>query len=249
MMTPKTHNVIAIMQARMSSTRLPGKVLMELNGAPMLAYELTRLKLAHTIDKIVVATSDQPADDAIEAFCVSFGVDCFRGSLDDVLLRYAECAKKYLDHDVVLRVTGDCPLIDPVVIDQVVTYFLSGQFDYASSVPLGKETYPDGMDAEVFTKKALLESADSAQLQSEREHVTPHMRKSGAYRCGGISADKDYSGYRLTVDNPEDFAVVRYCAEHSALDAGYLDYVALLDAHPEIKKLNAHYIRNEGQSR
>jgi spore coat polysaccharide biosynthesis protein SpsF (cytidylyltransferase family) len=243
------HKVLAIMQARMSSTRLPGKVLMELNGAPMLAYELTRLKRAKMVDKIVVATSDQSADDAIEAFCTSFGVDCFRGSLDDVLSRYAECAKKYPDYDVILRVTGDCPLIDPVLVDRVVTLFLEGEYDYASTIPSGKETFPDGMDAEVFTKKALLESTASAELQSEREHVTPHMRKSGAYRYGGVSADRDYSGYRLTVDNPEDFAVVRYCAEHLAPDAGYLDYVALLDAHPEVRGLSAHYVRNEGQIR
>lgn len=248
MINPK-RKVLAIMQARMSSTRLPGKVLMELNGAPMLAYELKRLQRAKTIDKIVVATSTNPEDDAIEEFCKSFGVDCFRGSLDDVLARYAECAKGYPDYDVILRVTADCPLIDPVLIDEVVALFLAGDYDYASTVPLGKETYPDGMDAEVFTKEALLQSAATAKLPSEREHVTPHMRQSGVYRYGGISADKDYSGYRLTVDNPEDFAVVKYCVEHCPLDAGYLDYVALLDAHPEIRGLSAHYIRNEGQVR
>lgn len=215
----------------------------------MLAYELSRLQRAKTIDKIVVATSTNPEDDAIEKFCASYGVDCFRGSLDDVLSRYAECAKAYSDFDVILRVTADCPLIDPVLVDEVVTLFFSGTYDYASTVPLGKETYPDGMDAEVFTKKALLESASTAKLQPEREHVTPHIRQCGMYRCGGISAAKDYSGYRLTVDNPEDLAVVSYCAEHCPLDAGYLDYVTLLDAHPEIRGLSARYVRNEGQVR
>jgi len=237
------------MQARMSSTRLPGKVLKKVNGMTLLEYELKRLERSKTIDKIVVATSKNPEDDAIESLCASMGVDCFRGSLDDVLSRYADCANKYPEHEIILRVTGDCPLIDPVLIDQVIKVFLEGEYDYASTVPLGKETFPDGMDAEVFTKSALLESAANAKLPYEREHVTPHMRKSGEYRCGGISADKNYSGYRLTVDNPEDFEVVRYCMEHSALDAGYLDYVAMLDAHPEIRGLSAHYVRNEGEIR
>lgn len=249
-MTAKnTQKVLAIMQARMSSTRLPGKVLKEVNGMTLLEYELTRLKRAQTIDKMVVATSDQPADDAIESLCISLGVDCFRGSLDDVLLRYAECAKKYPDYDVILRVTGDCPLIDPVLVDRVVRLFLDGEYDYASTIPSGKETFPDGMDAEVFSKKVLLESAVHAELQPEREHVTIYMRHSGGYRQGGFSAEKNYSAYRLTVDNPEDFEVIQYLINHCPLDAGYLEYVVMLDAHPEIRELNTRFVRNEGQTR
>ncbi len=249
MNTDSSNKVLAIMQARMSSTRLPGKVLKEVNGISLLAYEIERLKRAKSINRLVIATSDKPEDDAIEALCKKIGIDVFRGSLTDVLSRYAECAKNYPDFEVILRVTGDCPLIDPVVIDRVVTFFFSGEFDYVSSVPRDKETFPDGMDAEVFTKKILLEADERAKLDAEREHVTTYMRNNNAYRKDGVSADKDYSAYRLTVDTQEDFEVVRFCIEHCAPDAGYLDYVTMLDAHPEIRAINSRYIRNEGMVR
>jgi spore coat polysaccharide biosynthesis protein SpsF len=238
--------VLTIMQARMSSTRLPGKVLKEVNGTSLLAYELARLKRAKTIDKIVVATSSQSEDDVIEKLCKAIGVDVFRGSLEDVLLRYATCAKKYPEYQVIVRVTGDCPLIDPLAVDCVVSFFLAGEFDYVSNVPLGKETFPDGMDVEVFSRNALEEAAEKAISPSEHEHVTPYIRNNPNYRHGEVFAEQDNSAYRLTVDNPEDFEVVKFLIEQCAPEAGYLEYIEVLNAHPEVLMFNTHILRNEG---
>ena len=240
------HTVLAIMQARMSSTRLPGKVLKEVNGTPLLGYEIARLARSKTIDKLVVATTVEPEDAAIVALCDKLGVDSFRGSLEDVLSRYVECAKKYPEYDVIVRVTGDCPLIDPEVVDKVVTFFCDGEFDYVSNVEAGNETYPDGMDSEVFSRTALMAAGEKATLTSEHEHVTPYIRNHPEFRRGGVRAEGDTSAYRLTVDNPEDFEVVSFLIEHAAPDAGYLTYISLLDAHPEVRAKNTKIGRNEG---
>ena len=238
--------MLAIMQARMSSTRFPGKVLKEVNGTPLLAYEIARLARSKTIDKLVVATTMEPEDAAIVALCDKLGVDSFRGSLEDVLSRYVECAKKYPEYDVIVRVTGDCPLIDPEVVDKVVTFFCDGEFDYVSNVEAGNETYPDGMDSEVFSRTALMAAGEKATLTSEHEHVTPYIRNHPEFRRGGVRAEGDTSAYRLTVDNPEDFEVVSFLIEHAAPDAGYRTHIALLDAHPEVRAKNTKIGRNEG---
>ncbi len=240
------HKVLAIMQARMSSTRLPGKVLKDVGGIPMLQYELERLSRCMTIDKIVVATSTTSDDDVIERLCRKINFSCVRGSLDDVLSRYIESANKFPGYDIIVRVTGDCPLIDPLVVDKVVTFFKQPEFDYVSNVPSGGETYPDGMDVEVFSRAALMEAGEKATLFSELEHVTPYIRNHPEFRQGGVSADTDTSAYRLTVDTPEDFEVISFLIEHTAPDAGYLEYIAALDAHPEVREKNTKSKRNEG---
>ena len=240
------HKVLAIMQARMSSTRLPGKVLKEVSGMPLLAYEIARLARSTTIDKLVVATTVEPEDAAIVELCGKLGIDSFRGSLEDVLSRYVECAKLYPEYDVIVRVTGDCPLIDPKVVDKVVTFFKDGKFDYVSNVPSGKETYPDGMDTEVFSRGALMAAGKGATLKSEHEHVTPFIRNHPEFRQGEVVADANHSSYRLTVDNPEDFEVVSYLIEHADNSAGYLEYIAMLDKHPEVREKNTKIARNEG---
>ena len=245
-MNSTPHKVLAIMQARMSSTRFPGKVLKEVNGTPLLAYEIARLARSTTIDKLVVATTLEPEDAAIVALCDKLGIDSFRGSLEDVLSRYVECAKKYPEYDVIVRVTGDCPLIDPEIVDKVVTFFTAGEFDYVSNVEAGNETYPDGMDSEVFSRTALMVAGEKATLTSEHEHVTPYIRNHPEFRRGGVRAERDTSAYRLTVDNPEDFEVVSFLIAHAAPDAGYLSYIALLDAHPEVRAKNTKIGRNEG---
>ncbi len=245
-MNDTSHKVLAIMQARMSSTRLPGKVLKDVGGMPMLQYELERLSRCTTIDKIVVATSTTSDDDVIERLCRKINFSCVRGSLDDVLSRYIESAKKFPGYDIIVRVTGDCPLIDPTVVDKVVTFFEQGEFDYVSNVEAGKESYPDGMDVEVFSRHALLEAGEKATLKSEHEHVTPYIRNHPEFRRGGVQADTDTSAYRLTVDNPEDFEVVKFLIENVPQGAGYLEYVAMLDAHPEVREKNTKIQRNEG---
>lgn len=233
----------------MSSTRLPGKVLKEVNGVPLLAYELARLNHSKMINKLVVATSDEPLDDAIAKLCEKVGVQCFRGSLNDVLSRYIGAADLYPDHDVIVRVTGDCPLIDPVVVDQTINFFLDGKYDYASNVPTNEETFPDGMDCEVFTRKALLEAGGKAMLASEHEHPNAYIRNGKQFTHGGMKGDGNYGGYRLTVDNPEDFEVIKFLIEHSSPDASCVDYVKLLDAHPEVRSLNMYIGHNEGYAK
>src|SRR3989344_7836087 len=165
---------LCIIQARMGSTRLPNKVLLEVKRTPLLEYEIQGVKRATLIDRIVVATTDSPADEKIVELCSKIGVDYFRGSEKDVLDRYYQCALKYPEYGTIIRITGDCPLIDPKVIDEVLRLFDEGKYDYASNV--AKETFPDGMDIEVFTRGALKEAANGANLASEREHVTLYIR-------------------------------------------------------------------------
>jgi len=165
--------IIAIIQARMGSSRFPGKTLADLAGRPMLSRVVERVSQSRAIDKVVVATSIAVGDDPIAEFCAKEGVLCFRGSEDDVLDRFYRAAKEH-GADVVVRITADCPLIDAAVIDRVVERFQSGDCDYASNVL--HYTYPDGLDTEVFSMAALAEAWREAKKPSEREHVTPYLR-------------------------------------------------------------------------
>ncbi len=153
---------LCIIQARMGATRLPGKVLMKVKGITLLQYEIDRARQAKKIDKIVIATSDKSADNKIENLFKKINIDCFRGSEDDVLDRYYQCSLQYPEYKNIIRITGDCPLIDPAVIDNVIMLFEKNEFDYASNVL--SETFPDGMDVEIFTRNALHESAQKARL-------------------------------------------------------------------------------------
>ncbi len=242
-MTKKKRN-LCIIQARVGSTRLPKKVLKIVKGMTLLEYEIKRLKLARGIDKIVVATSVKRGDDKIKNLCRRIKIDCFRGQEDDVLDRYYRCALLYPEYQNIIRVTGDCPLIDPLVVDQVIAFFEKNNFDYVSNVI--KETFPDGMDIEIFTREALVLAAREAKLSSEREHVTPYIKKSRKFRKGNFAAANDWSHFRLTVDEKEDFEVISFLIKNSRLQAGYLDYISLLTKNPQIMFKNMHIIRNEG---
>lgn len=235
--------VLCIVQARLSSTRLPGKVLKEVGGVTLLEYEICRLRLAKTISKIIVATGDNRENDVIEALCKKIGIACFRGSEDDVLSRFARCAEAHPDYETIVRITGDCPLIDPRVVDRVVTFFREGAFEYASNV--APPTFPDGMDTEVFAKEALLQADREARLPSEREHVTVYLRNNPSFRQGNYSGRVDYSGFRLVVDHPEDFDVVRFLIEQSTPDDSFERYIELLKTHPEVMRKNVALVRNE----
>lgn len=238
------HTILCIIQARMGSTRLPGKTLLKVKGVSLLEYEIRRVRRAKEIDKIVIATTINKEDDAIENLCKQIKVSCFRGSQTDVLDRYYQCALLYPEFSSVVRITGDCPLIDPTVIDEVVTLFKKRCLDYASNIE--KETFPDGMDMEIFTRKALTEAYQHAKLQSEREHVTPYMRKHRKFKKGELAASYSLGRFRFTVDEKEDFELVKFLIEHSSRNAGYLDYISLLAKNPEIMKKNMHIARNEG---
>ncbi|WKZ26170.1 MAG: glycosyltransferase family protein [Candidatus Paceibacterota bacterium] len=235
---------LCIVQARISSTRLPGKILKEINRKPMLWYVLERLKKSEKIDKIVLATSDHEDDNEVIEFCRGNNQNYFRGSLNDVLKRFADCAREYPEFDTIVRVTGDCPLIDPEVVDEVVSAFKKEKADYASNAL--KETYPDGIDVEVFTRKSLLESDEEAKLGSEREHVTLYIRNNPKYKKVNIENDQDLSKFRLTVDNPEDFEVIKFLIENYGYELEFKEYCDLLLENPEVMAKNAKIVRNEG---
>ncbi len=235
---------LCIIQARYRSTRLLGKVLKNVNGLSLLEYEVNRIKQAKKIDKIIVATTDDKDGEKIANLCKQIKIDCFRGSENDVLDRYHQCALECLGYDNIIRITGDCPLIDPVIIDKTISFFIKGKFDYASNVE--QETFPDGMDIEVFKKLVLIEVAQKAKLPSEREHVTPYIRKNKKYKKGNLSAPSDWSHFRLTVDEPVDFEVIKFLIKKSKITSGYLDYISLLTKNPGIMIKNISIIRNEG---
>jgi len=235
---------LCIIQARMGSTRLPNKVFLDVDGVSLLEYEIKRAQIAKRIDKIVVATGLGKANDKIEELCQKLGIDCFRGSEDDVLDRFFQCSLNYPQYNVIIRLTGDCPLIDPKIIDEVIVFFEKNNFDYASNV--NPPSFPDGMDVEVFTRAALAKSVEQAKLGSEREHITQFMFKDNKLEKGNLKASKDFSGVRLTVDYSEDFEVVSFIIKNSKLSDSYLTFIALLVEHPEIMKKNSQYVRNNG---
>jgi len=237
----------AVLQVRAGSTRLPGKALRPLLGAPMLERELERVRRARRIDSLAVATSTLPDDDPIAALCGRLGVRCHRGSLHDVLDRvYAAVVHDAPSH--VARLTGDCPLADPDLIDGIVDFCAAGGYDYASNTL--EPTYPDGLDVEVMRIEALADAWREARLPSEREHVTPFLYKHPErFRLGSFRAAQDLSTLRWTVDEPEDFELVeRIYRELYPGNAAFstADILRLLDANPGLKTANTRHRRNEG---
>jgi spore coat polysaccharide biosynthesis protein SpsF len=240
-------STIAFIQARMSSSRFPGKVLAELGGLPMIAFMVRRLRAARTLDEVVVVTSTDPSDDPLAAALSRHGVKHFRGDLNDVLQRYAAAAREYGAREV-LRLTGDCPLIDPWIVDAVVESRRTSAADYASNID--PPTFPDGMDVEVFTREVLERAVREAREPSEREHVTLWMRADRAgLRRQNLVAISDLSSLRLTVDYPDDLAVVReivgLAATRTTGDPDLYDILRCLALRPGIAEMNKH-ARNEG---
>jgi len=218
---------IAIVQARMNSTRLPGKVLMKVNGISMLEYEIKRILRSKKIDKVVVATTVKKMDDRIVKLCKQIKVDFFRGSEDDVLDRYYRCSLRYPEYSTVVRITGDCPLIDPVLIDRVIDFYKKNKYDYV----VNPDTiFPDGTAAEIFSRDVLRLAASEAKLKPDREHVTTFIVKNKKFKKGFFSSSpKNFSGFRLTLDNKEDFKVIKFLIKNSKPDDGYLIYISLLE--------------------
>ena len=237
---------VAIIQARMTSSRLPGKILADIAGKPLLYHVVNRARQARTLELVVVATTDRPTDDPTERCCMSMGVVCFRGSEADVLDRYYRAAEKFAA-DAIVRLTADCPLLDPRVIDKVVGFFREGNYDYVcNTMP---PTYPDGLDTEVFRFESLTRAWREARLQSEREHVTSYIWKQpGLFRLGNVDNDADYSKLRWTVDEPADLEFVRQVYAHFGVTAqfGMTEILDLLMKRPEIRAVNAGFERNEG---
>lgn len=243
--------IIAIIQARMGSKRLPGKVLIEIEGYPILWHVVKRVSLARTIQKVIVATSTDPQDNAIVNFCAKNGIECFRGSEWDVLDRFYQAAKRY-QADAIVRITGDCPLIDPQIIDKVVNAYCEGDYDYVSNTLY--YTYPDGLDTEIFSFATLKAAWQEATLLSDREHVTPYIIRSGRFRCYNVESEIDISSraLRFTVDEPADLAFVRAIYSRffsEKRDFTFHDVLNLLDKEPSLQEINTGIIRNEGYYR
>ncbi len=206
--------ILAILQARTSSSRLPGKVLLPLAGAPMILRQIERVRRAQRIDRLVVATSDDPSDDALARTVAGAGVAVRRGSLDDVLARFTGALAAFGPADHVVRLTGDCPLADPQVIDATIEHVVGAGVDYGSNTPPDApypagRTFPKGLDVECMTASALLAAAGRAATSEEREHVTWAMhRHPELYRQAFLSQGADEGDVRWTVDYPDDYAFV-----------------------------------------
>lgn len=244
--------VIAITQARCGSTRLPAKVLKKIGNDTLLDIHIKRILKAHEIDELVVATTDEEGAEKIVKIAEKYGVRAYKGSIHDVLERF------YLsiidqNPDLVVRLTSDCPLIDPLVIDQIVIKCKSGEYDYVSNTL--EPTFPDGVDVEVFKFSALKKAFDEATFNSDREHVTPYIWRNSTVKGGtmfkslNISNRVDCSKYRITVDTLEDFEVIKYLIEELGQELGWQEYIDFLDNNPRIKEINNFHERNEGYAK
>ena len=238
-------NIIAIVQARMESTRFPGKVMQKVNGIPMIELLLTRLSKASSLNKIVLTTYNSNKNELLIKCVRNLGYEVFKGSRDDVLDRYYKTAKKFNATDIV-RITGDCPLIDPDLVDELVNLFLSKKIDYVTNT--NPPTFPDGLDVEIFTFNVLEDAWKNAKEFYDREHVTPYIRNSKKFYCENYKCDEDLSYQRWTVDEPPDMEVISNIFKYyyPCVDFGYEEVKKLSETHPYIFDNNQHLIRNEG---
>jgi spore coat polysaccharide biosynthesis protein SpsF (cytidylyltransferase family) len=238
---------VAIVQARMGSSRLPGKALADLAGRPILWHVVQRVQRALRVDEVVVATSTLPLDDPLDEFCMRAGIRVFRGSENDVLDRVYQ-AVRGRPADAVVRVTGDCPLIDPDVIDRVLEAYASGDYDYVSNVI--HYTYPDGMDVEVLSMMALARAWRESAKPSQREHVTTYVRYSDQFRSFNVAHEPDLSplGHRWSIDEPGDLELVRRIYAELEVKPAFdmYDVLDLLARKPELRDCQENRSMNDG---
>lgn len=231
--------VVAIIQARMGSSRLPGKVLKDLAGESVLARVVHRTRQAKLLSEVVVATSVLASNDCLVGECERLRVACFRGDEADVLDRYYRAAQAF-SADVIVRITADCPLIDPALIDSTVTAFLDNRVDYATNALV--VTYPRGLDVEVFTSSALKMAAEQATASYQRSHVTPYFYENrDLFKIVSPTADADYSRHRWTLDTAEDLEMLRevYRRLEGNLNAGWREVLAVVESTPELAAINS----------
>ncbi|MCO6354230.1 NTP transferase domain-containing protein [Pseudoalteromonas shioyasakiensis] len=233
-------------QARMSSSRLPGKVLETIVGKPMLLHIVERLKHATLVDKIVVLTSDEQSDDIIKDMCENHSIDCFRGSLNNVLERFFLASEEF-PADNIVRITADCPLVDSQLVDEIITKHINGNADFTSNCH--PPMYPDGLDVEVLKLEALHKAQLNASTSHQKEHVTPYIfTHPEQFICINFNAPKLIPTYRLTVDHPEDLTLVRkiYGALYESNSNFNLKLILkLLEQNPMWLESNRQYARNE----
>ena len=242
---------VLITQARMGSTRLPGKVLMEVNQTPLLKIHLDRLKKSKKIDRIIVATTHNIEDDIIEKMSLEWGYEVFRGSENDVLDRFYQ-AVKYIKPLWIVRVTSDCPLIDPKLIDEVIEYSQNKNIDYCSNTLV--ENFPDGQDIEVFKFYALEYAWKNAIKKSHREHVTPYIRELSNFKkkniFSAINFDNggDFAQIRMTVDEIRDYELIKVVIENNGVEKTWQEYVEYIVSN-NLNNINGSIVRNEGYSK
>ena len=243
--------VLAITQARYGSTRLPAKILKEVSGRTLLEIHLHRILQSKLIDKLKIATTDEEGSKFIVAVADKVGVDYFKGSVEDVLTRFYDAAKSE-NPDYVVRLTSDCPLIDPSVIDEAIQFAIDGGYDY---VRTDAKCFPDGLDTEVFKFSVLEKAFREANMASEREHVNPYIWKNGTAEGGNMFKTANLqnrvgtysaSEYRITIDEPEDFEVIRSLIMALDIEKTWKEYIDYLETHGEIKLLNSKFGYNEG---
>ena len=234
--------VVAIIQGRMSSSRLPGKILLDIDGQPMLMHVVERVRMAKTVNEVIVATTTDPSDAPVAELCEQRGIPCERGSLFDVLDRFYQAARAH-QADVIVRITADCPLVDPWVIDRVVQAYYDTKADFAANrlPPPWKRTYPIGLDVEVCSLTALERAWQEAKEPHEREHVMPYLYETpGRFHVHVVNAEADFGHLRWTVDTPEDLQAVRglYDLLDGRRDCTWQEILAIWQAHPELEGIN-----------
>lgn len=239
--------IAGILQARMGSTRFPSKVLKEIREKSLLELYVNRVRPSKRIEKIVIATTDKPADDQIERLASGIGVSCFRGNENDLLDRYYQCAKKF-GVDVIVRLTPDDPFVDHEVIDKAVDIFLKEKVDFVTNH--FDPTYPEGLDIEVYSFEAMEKSWKEAKLLSEREHVFPYIQNNpDKFKIINFKQEKDFSHLRWTIDYECDYEMTKIiydCLYDKKPIFLQEDILTLLQAHPEIAEMNSHIKRKEG---
>ncbi|WP_323756866.1 glycosyltransferase family protein [Roseivirga sp.] len=241
-------NVTIVTQARIGSSRLPGKILKRINDQSLLEIHLSRLKKSKLATKIIVATTFESGIEEVLGIGKKMEVDVFQGATDDVLDRFYQSVKDFAP-DYVVRVTSDCPLIDPDLVDKVIEMVRAEGLDYGSNGL--KELYPDGQDVEVFSFKALKKAWEEAKLQSDREHVTPYIRKNSDFMGGyffkaqNLGCEKDYNQIRMTVDEPDDFEAIETLINELGANEPWQTYTQYILEHSD-KFKNQSIYRNEG---
>lgn len=242
-------NVVVVTQARLGSTRLPNKVLLKIENKTLLQIHIDRIKQAEQVDDIIIATTIEKTDDVIANLAESLGVKYHRGSENDVLDRFYQTVKA-IRPDFIVRLTSDCPLIDPKLIDDIILRAKEEDLDYYANII--EERYPDGQDIEVLKFSALEKAWEEAILKSDREHVTPYVRNNSSYK-GGIlfksnnhGLEENYNHVRLTVDEPPDLEVIRLIVNELGFDKDWKTYADYYLNNPGIKALNDKITRNEG---
>ena len=243
-------SIYAIIQARMGSTRLPGKVLMNLSGKPVLEHVIDRLNQSKYINQIIVATSNDEKNKAIFDLCDFKNISCFMGSEDDVLDRFYQACMYFnvKSDDIIIRITSDCPVIDYEIVDKTIKLHMDDNNDYTSNtMPC---TYPDGLDCEIFSFDVLTKAWKNANLSSEREHVTLYIRNHPEiFKLGGLTNDVDYSDLRWTLDEKEDFILINEFYKNLYESNEFFkmgDILKLLETKPELNEINSFIVRNEG---